>query len=167
MASLPVHLSAPFCLWKSWFQTCLQLLWKMQGCYPNNLAFCFLLIQETRKENKCYTNKVFFSTWWDDRDKRGHDWEQVEKKKKSNEAECVNLLIYPKAQTSFRHLCPVLVWKLYSATSMRKISSSNFLVLAGFSIMFYYEIFFSLHRLILTGFQVQEWPCKAFQSSFW
>lgn len=143
MASLPVHLSAPFCLWKSWFQTCLQLLWKMQGCYPNNLAFCFLLIQETRKENKCYTNKVFFRH--DEmieikEDMTESKWEK--KQKRSSEAECVNLLIYPKAQTSFRHLCPVLVWKLYSATSMRKMSSSNFLVLAGFSIMFYYEIFF-------------------------
>lgn len=100
MASFSSAFVCTILLMEKLISNVLTIAMKNAGYYPNNLAFCFLLIQETQEENKCYTNKVFST---DDTDKRGHDWEQV-KKKKSSEAEFVNLVIYPKAQSSFRHL---------------------------------------------------------------
>lgn len=52
----------------------LRLLLKMRGYYPNDLALCFLLIQETQKEaNAMQKKKKVFLT--DDTDQRGPNCE--------------------------------------------------------------------------------------------
>lgn len=62
-----MQLPAPLCLQKRIFEMHLRLLLKTQGCYPKDLALCFLLIQETQKGVNAMQKKVFST---DDTDKR-------------------------------------------------------------------------------------------------
>lgn len=102
--------------------------------------------------SKCYAKKVVLR---DDTDKRGHKGEQVEQKLCSR---ACKPLIFPKAQTSFRHLS----WVSLKVTFCYKNENELFQFFSACCFQWYvllWDIFFPLCKLILTGFQVQGWLC--------